>query len=87
MFSKLSIKSYLYGLIDVLLFPNQETKKIYEQYKINKYYIYQSLTDTDSALVFFVFICCLNSCISKDKSRDIIFEVTIKSKIFDRLDL
>ena len=87
MFSKLSIKSFVYDLIDVLMFPNQEIKKIYEKYKISKCYIFQNVTDTDSSSVFFVFICDLNRCISEDKRRDIIFEVMIKSKIFDRLDL
>ena len=87
MFSKLSIKSFVYDLIDVFMFPNQEIKKIYEKYQINKYYLYQNLTDTDSTSVFFVFICNLNSCISEDKAKDIIFEVMIQSEIFDRLDL
>ena len=36
---------------------------------------------------FFVFICDLDSSISEDKARDIVFEVMIESKIFDRLDL
>ena len=87
MFSKLSIKSFVYDLIDVFMFPNQEIKKIYKKYQINKCYLYQNLTDTDSTSVFFVFICNLNSCISEDKAKDIIFEVMIQSEIFDRLDL
>ena len=37
--------------------------------------------------MFFVFICDLNSCVSEDKARNIIFDVMIKSKIFDRFDL
>ena len=37
--------------------------------------------------MFFVFICDLNSCVSEDKARNIIFDVMTKSKIFDRLDL
>ena len=37
--------------------------------------------------MFFVFICDLNSCISEDKARNIIFDFMIKSKIFDRFDL
>ena len=69
MFSKHSIKSFVYDLIDVFMFPNQEIKKIYEKYKINKCYMFQNLTETDSSSVFFVFICDLNSCISKDKEQ------------------
>ena len=37
--------------------------------------------------MFFVFICDLNSCISEDKARNIIFDVMLESKVFDRLDL
>ena len=37
--------------------------------------------------MFFVFICNLNSNTRKNKARNIIFEVMLKSKIFDRLDL
>ena len=55
MFSKHSIKSFVYDLIDVFMFPNQEIKKIYEKYKINKWYMFQNLTETDSSSVFFCF--------------------------------
>ena len=87
MFSKLSIKSFVYDLIDVIMFPNEETKQIYKKYKINRCYLYQNLTETDSTPVFFIFICDLSSSIREDEARDIIFEVMIQSKIFDRLDL
>ena len=53
MFSKLSVKSFVYDLIDVFMFANQEIKKIYEKYQINKCYMFQNLTDTDSSSVFF----------------------------------
>ena len=36
MFSKVPIKSFVYDLIDVFMFPNQDVKKIYQKYKINK---------------------------------------------------
>ena len=55
--------------------------------KINRCYLYQNVTHTDSTSVFFIFICDLSSSIWEDKARDIIFEVMIQSKIFDRLDL
>ena len=87
MFRKLSIKSFVYDLIDVFVFPNEEMKKIYEIYKINRCYLYQNLTDTDSTSLFFAFICDLNCRIREDDARDIIFEVMIQSKVFDRLDL
>ena len=87
MFSKVSIKSLVYDLIDVFMFPNQDIKKIYEEYKINRCFLHQNLTDTDSTSVFFVFICDLNSSINESKSRDISFEVMIKNRLFDRTDL
>ena len=87
MLSKVSIKSLVYDLIDVFMFPNQEIQEIYQQYQVNKCYLYQNLTDTDSTSMFFVFICDLNSCVSEDKPRNIIFDVMLKSKVFDKLDL
>ena len=86
MFSKLSIKSFVYDLIDVFMFPNEEIKKTYKKYKLNRCYLYQNLTDTDSTSVFFIFICNLSSFVREDEARDIIFEVMIQRKIFDRLN-
>ena len=87
MFSKVSIKSFVYDLIDVFMFPDQEIQEIYQKYQVDKCYLYQNLTDTDSTSMFFVFICNLNCSVSEDKARNIIFDVMLKSKIFDRLDL
>ena len=87
MFSKVSIKIFVYDLIDVFIFPNQEIQEIYQQYQVNRCYLYQNVANTDSTSMFFVFACDLNSCVSEDKARNIIFDVMIKSKVFDRLDL
>ena len=54
LFSKVSIKSFLYDLIDVFMFPNQEIQEIYQQYQVNRCYLYQNVTDTDSTSMFFV---------------------------------
>ena len=54
---------------------------------MNRCYLYQNLVNIDSTSVFFIFICDLTSSIREDEKRDIIFEVMIESKIFDRLDL
>ena len=75
MFSEISLKSFVYNLIDVFMFPNDVAKKIYDQYKIQKCYLY----------VAFIFE--LGCAVDKRKSRQIIFEVMIKSKMFNRLDL
>ena len=69
------------------MFPNEEIKRIYAELKVDRCYLYQNLTDTDSTSIFFVFICDLKYSIDKRKSRDIIFKVMIKCKIFERLDL
>ena len=87
MFSEVSINSFLYDLIDLFMLPNQDVQKIYQKYKINKCYLYQNLTGTDSTSLFFIFICDLNCCMIESDSRNIIFEIMITSKVFDRLDL
>ena len=87
MFSKVSIKSFADDFIDVFMFPNSEIQEIYKKYKVNRCYLDQNLTDTDSTSMFFVFICDLDSNIREDQARNIIFEVIIASRIFDRLDL
>ena len=69
------------------MFPNAELQEIYKKYKVNHCYLDQNLTNTDSTSMFFVFICDLNSNIREDKAQNIIFEVMLQSKIFDRLDL
>ena len=37
--------------------------------------------------MFFAFICNLNCSVSEEKARNTIFEVTLKSKVFDQLNL
>ena len=87
MFTKVSIKSFVYDLIDAFMFPNWEIQEMYQKYHVEKCYLYQNLTDTDNTSVFFVFICNLNCSESEEKARNIISEVLLKSKIFDGLDL
>ena len=87
MFSKISIKSFVYDLIDVFVSPKEKVTKIYNNYKIQKCFLFQNLTDTDSTSAFFVFISELSSSVDKRKAREIIFKVMIESKIFERLDL
>ena len=49
--------------------------------------MYQNLIDTDSTLLFFIFICNLDCLVNEKDSRKILFEVMIASKTFQRLDL
>ena len=53
MFSKVSVKSFVFNLIDVFMFPNEEIQKIYSEFNIERCNLYQNLTDTDSASIFF----------------------------------
>ena len=66
------------------MFPTPKILKIYHKYDVNYCYLYQNLTDVS---IIFEFLCNLNSCLSEDKARNIIFEVMLESKVFDRLDL
>ena len=56
MFAKLSLKSFVYDMIDVFCYPNEDTKEIYRKYNIEKCYMYQNLTDTLTAHLFFFFL-------------------------------
>ena len=87
MFSQVSVKSFVYDLIDVFIFPNAEIQKIYDKYQINQCYLDQNLTDSHSTSMLFVFLCNLQSNIREYKARIVIFEVMLKSKLFDRFDL
>ena len=87
MFAKLSLKSFVYDMIDVFCFPDNEIQQIYDYYQIEKCFLYQNLTDTDSASLFFTFICKLESFVAESEARNIIFQGLKKSKILKRLDL
>ena len=87
MFAKVSIKSFVYDMIDVFMFPDEVVKKIYEKYDIEKCYVFQCLTDTDSTSLNIIFICGDNCVVPEDQTRKIIFEVMVNSKILERLDL
>ena len=87
MFAKLSIKSFVYDMIDVFCFPNDEIQQIYDYYQIKRCFLYQNLTDTDSTSLFFNFICKLDCSVPESEAKIIIFECLKKSKILNRLDL
>ena len=87
MFAKLSIKSFVYDMIDVFCFANDEIQQIYDYYQIERCFLYQNLTDTDSTSLFFNFICKLDCSVPESEPKKIIFECLKKSKILNRLDL
>ena len=77
MFSKISLKSFVYDVIDIFCFPDDIISEIYERNDILKVFIYLILTDTDSCSLQFTFINRLSSNISEDRARVIIFEILI----------
>ena len=86
MFAKVSLKSFVYDIIDVFSFPDEEIRAVYNQYDIEKCFLYLNLTDTDSSSMFFVFICTLDCDVKESEFRKIMFEILQKLKIAKRLD-
>ena len=85
MFSKFSLKSFVYDIIDIFCFPDQIISDIYKKNDILKVFVYLILTDTDSCSLQFTFINKLSSNITENKARDLIFEILVL-KLSDRLD-
>ena len=88
MFAKISLKSFIYSLFELLHFPeeNPTVAAIYEKYKIDKINRYQILTDTDSTSIQFIVISDPSSTYREYDVRDILFEIFSKTEIRDRFD-
>ena len=73
MFAEASLKSFNYDMIDVFLFPKEDSGvvAVYEKYKVKRCKIYQNLPDTDSTSLSFIFICDRSSQISTKKNLEI----------------
>ena len=82
----LSLKSFIYSLIEILCFPNPLVKKMYKKYQIDRILCYHFLTDTDSTFLQFVIVSYPASNFPECDVRDTIFEVIVKTEIFKRLD-
>ena len=85
MFSKVSLKAFVYDLIDIFCFPDNEVEEIYPRNNVIRCFIYLILTDTDSCSIQFLFINDLKSSITEEKARDLIFDIIIL-KLGQRLD-
>ena len=72
MFAKVSLKSFVYDIIDVFSFPDETVRAAYNQYEIQECFLYFNLTDTDSCSRFFVFICSLDCDAKKSEFRKIV---------------
>ena len=86
MFTKLSLKSIIYEILETFCFPDENVKNIFKIYKIEKVEIFRVLTDTDSTSIKFIFISDPNSETPEKKYRDIIFAIITSSKICKRFD-
>ena len=84
MFAKLSLKSFIYDLVETFYFPSQLVLDYYKKYKIKK--INHILTDTDSTALQFIIISDANSYTPEPKFRDITFEVIVATKICKQFD-
>ena len=91
MFAKLSLKSFIYSLAELLAFPeeNETVEKIYSKYDIEKIFCYHILTDTDSSSLNFLIISSVHSTFPESRVRDILFEIFSSIEIrkqFDKSD-
>ena len=89
MFAKLSLKSFIYSLVELLYFPqeNPVVAEIYEKYKIEIIFCYHVLTDTDSTSIQFIIVSDIDSTYPECQARDILFEIFSKMEIrFDKSD-
>ena len=69
MFAKLSLKSFIYDLIEIFCFPQKEIVELYKKCLIEQVEILHILTDTDSTAIQFIFISDPNSDLPEEKFR------------------
>ena len=82
MFAKLSLKSFIYLLTEILSFPDEDVKKIYDKYMIEQTICYHIVTDKDSTSLQFEIISDPSSDIPETRVRDVI----VRTKIYNRID-
>ena len=88
MFAKLSLKSFIYLLVELLHFPEENpiVTSIYKKYQIEEILCYQVLTDTDSTSIQFIIVSDPYSSYPECNLRDILFEIFSKTEIRERFD-
>ena len=88
MFAKLSLKSFIHSLVELLHFPEENpiVVAIYEKYNIDEIPCYQILTDTDSTSIQFIVIPDPSSIYQECDVRDILFEIFSNTEIWERFD-
>ena len=65
---------------------DEKIRAIYNQIDIEKCFLYLHLTDAESCLMFFAFICSLDCDVKESEFRKIMIEIFKKSKIAKPLD-
>ena len=88
MLAKLSLKSLIYSLVELLHFrgENPIVASIYEKHEIEKILCYQVLTDTASTSIQFIIVSDSYSSYPECNARDILFEIFSKTEIRERFD-
>ena len=86
MFAKLSLKTFIYSLVETLYFPNSIVKEIYKKYQIERVLCYHVLRDTGSTSLQFIIISDPGNDYEESKIRDMILEVIVKTDIYRRFD-
>ena len=88
MFAKLLLKSFIYSVVELLEFPEENpiVQQIYDKYDIERIYCYHVLTDTDSTSLQFVIVSEPDSTFPECDVRDILFEIFSRTEIKNRFD-
>ena len=86
MFAKLSLKSFIYSVVEILSFQNETVQQIYQKHQMEKIICYHILTDTDSTSLQFVIISDPSITYPECDVRDILFEIFVKTEIHKRFD-
>ena len=88
MFAKLLLKSFIYSLVELLHFPEENpiVASIYQKHEIEQILCYQVLTDTDSTSIQFIIVSDPASSYPECNVRDILFEIFSKTDIRERFD-
>ena len=88
MFAKLSLKSFIYALAELLTFPdeNKIVREIYDEYLIERILVFHILTDTDSTSTQVVVVSRIDSTFTEPEFRTILFKVFSRTEIRERFD-
>lgn len=86
MFAKLSLKSFIYSLAELLTFPERVVREIYDKYLIERILVYDILTETDSTSIQFVAISSVDSTFTEPDFRHVLFRIFSNTEIRNRFD-